>query len=134
MKKIRTAFLLLLLAVLILFAIISAEPTHEYSGWMLTLCAALLMFTRKQNSLFQRVLFLTIISFVSLRYIVFRSLYTLHFDNNISLVLALILFFAEVYSAIVYFIGIAVNLYPKDRQTPPLPKKIAECRYLYSHI
>ena len=124
MRYFKVFVLLLLLALLGVFAVLSAEPTHELSGWFITIAAILFFFTRNKQSSFLRFLFLLTVSFVSLRYIAFRSMYTLEFESKVALALALVLFVAELYSILVHFIGIAVNIYPLNRKKAPLPKKL----------
>ena len=124
MKKFNTIIWLGLLFLLIMLAVLSAEPIHEYSGWYITAAVVPLFYFRNKHSLFLRFLFLLTVSFVTLRYLAFRSLYTLDFESKIALVLGVILFIAELYSALVHFVGIAVNIAPKNRKKAPLPKKL----------
>lgn len=124
MQKIKIFILFILLILLALLAILSAEPMHELSGWIITAAVLPFFVYRKKHSLFLRLLFLLTVAFVSLRYITFRSIYTLNFENNIALCFGLFLFVAELYSVLVHFIGIAVNIYPMKRPQAKLPQKL----------
>jgi cellulose synthase (UDP-forming) len=66
-------------------------------------------------------LFLAIGAFIVLRYLFWRVLYTIEFTDWLSFSCALILFVAELYGIVVFFIGCFINASPVTRETAPLP-------------
>ncbi len=61
-------------------------------------------------------------AFISLRYLVWRTCYTIHYHDPVSTVVAILLYLAELYGIIVYFLGIFVNVNPLQREPVPLPE------------
>lgn len=61
-------------------------------------------------------------TFVTLRYLCWRSLNTLHYHDPASLIAAITLYLAELYGIIIYLLGGFVNLMPLRRRSPPLPE------------
>ncbi len=68
-----------------------------------------------------RIVFLGIGTFIVLRYLFWRLLYTIEFTDWVSFTCAVILFCAELYGIIVLLIGNFVNAWPITRQPAPLP-------------
>jgi cellulose synthase (UDP-forming) len=66
-------------------------------------------------------LFLAIGAFIVLRYLFWRVLYTIELSDWLSFSCALILFAAELYGIVVFFIGCFINASPVTREPPPLP-------------
>ncbi len=64
--------------------------------------------------------FLLLGAFISVRYILWRAMYTLAWFNLPSETAAIILFLAELFGVIVYLLGLFVNLNPLDRRLVPL--------------
>ncbi len=68
-----------------------------------------------------RLFFLGIATFLVMRYLFWRSLYTIEFTDWLSFACAIILFLAEFYGIVVFLIGNFVNLNPITRKPAPLP-------------
>ena len=68
-----------------------------------------------------RLFLLFVALFITLRYLVWRTLYTIHFHDMVSYTVAVLLYLAELYGMIVYFLGVFVNIYPLGREPAPLP-------------
>ncbi len=66
-----------------------------------------------------RILLLAIGAFLSLRYLVWRSLYTISFHDPLSTLASLTLYFAELYGVTVLLLGMFLNLEPLRRQPSP---------------
>jgi cellulose synthase (UDP-forming) len=66
-------------------------------------------------------LFLAIAAFIVLRYLFWRVIYTIQFTDWLSFTCALILFTAELYGMVVFFIGCFINASPITRDPAPLP-------------
>ena len=90
-------------------------------GWWLFVPLLALFFTARKHGLFARLLLLALGAFLSLRYLLFRSVYTLHMDSSLAFSLGMLLFLAELYSIVSHLIGLFVNAHPKQRDTPPVP-------------
>lgn len=71
---------------------------------------------------FLRVTYLIVASFTTARYLFWRVTETLDYNGPFSFIAALLLFFAEIYSITIYFLGIFVNISPLRRQAVPLRK------------
>lgn len=125
MKRVFFYVLLLFMgALLSVAACLTIQPSQEYFGWVLLGILLVMMVFSGKKKLFIRVCVLVFGVFISLRYMTFRTFYTLQFEDLISFVLGLMLFFAEFYAVLVHFIGIFVNVNPRTRQTPPLPARL----------
>lgn len=128
-------------------AIIDVPPPSGYRGaiffWLLALGALLLIactyldynaqlylslgllaliFILKFNrdGKVNRVIFLTIASFIVLRYLAWRTFTTLEFADWVSFSCALVLYMAEFYGILVFMLGNFVNAHPVDRESPEL--------------
>lgn len=69
-----------------------------------------------------RTVFLTVAAFLSVDYFYWRTFTTLTYYDPVSFTCSLILYFAEVYGFIVYFLSVFVNIDPLDRHPLPLPE------------
>jgi PilZ domain len=101
-----------------------AEPQLEiYIGGGLL---AVLFFLKRLDSeqRLPHLLFLAISSVIVLRYLFWRVLYTIEFNDWLSFTCAVILFAAELYGIIVFFIGCFINASPITRSPAPLPPPI----------
>ncbi|MBV9491819.1 MAG: UDP-forming cellulose synthase catalytic subunit [Verrucomicrobia bacterium] len=68
-----------------------------------------------------RIFFLTIATFIVLRYFFWRTLYTIEFNDWPSFTCALILYGAELYGILVFLLGNFINVNPITREPAPLP-------------
>lgn len=68
-----------------------------------------------------RIFFLAIATFIVLRYLFWRVLYTIEFTDWVSFSCAIILFLAELYGIVVFLIGNFVNVCPITRSPARLP-------------
>lgn len=69
-----------------------------------------------------RIFFLGIATFIVLRYLFWRVLYTVEFTDWLSFSCALVLLVAELYGIMVLLIGNFINMSPITRQPVPLPE------------
>lgn len=88
----------------------------------LALFMALLVIRRFEHREFWRVLFLALSSFVVLRYFLWRTFYTLGYNDFFSFIGSIILYAAELYGMLMFFLSTFVNIRPLSRQFIPLPK------------
>lgn len=113
-----------LLVLAAMAAAMTTQPSQYYFGWTLAAALVPIAFVQSPDRFFLRVLFLLLGAFITMRYLLFRTAYTLYFDDRLNFALALVLFLAECYAITVHFFGIFVSLNPKSRSTPPLPEKL----------
>ncbi len=93
----------------------------------IALVVLLLVFRWFRKSLASRVIFLVLSSFIILRYIFWRTLYTVEFTDWVSFSCAIILYLAEIYGVLVALMGNFVNVAPMSREPMPLPEDPQEC-------
>jgi cellulose synthase (UDP-forming) len=98
-----------------------ADP-YQQCYFSIGLLAVLFFFKRlnpaRRNP---RMFFLAIATFIVLRYLFWRVLYTIEFTDWLSFSCALVLLGAELYGIVVFLIGNFVNICPITRQPAPLP-------------
>lgn len=68
-----------------------------------------------------RVLILIIGVYLTLRYLFWRTFYTLSYNDSFSFIAAMALYAAEVYAIVIYFLGMFVNVKPLWRDPAPAP-------------
>jgi len=125
-KTISTGYMVPVLALIVLAYLSSAEYSFRHqvlvSGGLL---AALFAFRMAGRTLPMRIGFLIISTFIILRYLFWRTFYTVEFTDWTSFLCALILYLAEFYGITVALIGNFVNIAPLKRQPVPLPEGVA---------
>ncbi len=72
-----------------------------------------------------RTLILLTAAFITLRYCFFRTFYSLTYTGFLASIAMLLLYGAEMYSALIYFSGMFVNLWPLERKVVQLPENRA---------
>ena len=112
-------FLLVLMCLVYLSGLRVDLNTQAYIS--LFLLTALLLIRPLKSHGFWRVLFVTLSSFIVLRYFFWRITYTLVFEDIFSYVGAIALFLAELYGGLMFFFSIFVNIRPIHRKPMPLP-------------
>ncbi|MBF0203063.1 MAG: glycosyltransferase [Desulfamplus sp.] len=73
-----------------------------------------------------RLFIMTTCGFLTLRYWFFRTTVTITFSNGLEFCFSLLLYFAETYGIIIYFMGMFVNSSSMLRTSPKLPSDIEE--------
>ncbi|TDI35787.1 MAG: UDP-forming cellulose synthase catalytic subunit [Acidobacteria bacterium] len=103
---------------------LSALPVHlETQMAVATLILGLLAITRRRELRgSQRLAFLFLGVYLSMRYFIWRGTTTLSYVDPLSTIAALLLFAAECYGGITYLLGVFVNLDPLRREPVPLPE------------
>lgn len=87
----------------------------------LFLFLSLLTIRRFEHPGFWRVAFLALSSFIVLRYFFWRTFYTLGYQDLFSFLGGSILYAAELYGGLMFFLTTFVNIRPLQRQFIPLP-------------
>lgn len=72
-----------------------------------------------------RIIFLLVISFISLRYWCWRTFESIVYTGVADFIATMVLYVAEIYGIIVYFLGVFVNIWPLNRKIVPLPADIS---------
>ncbi len=113
------------LAVIALFisswAYLSLERQAILGGVLLTTAFTASLLPQYPKGRFGRVLLIMICFFLTARYWVFRTTITLTYTGFADTTFALLLYFAETYGILVYFLGMFVNIWPIERNPPPPP-------------
>lgn len=121
-KKIYAAYLLFVILALMVLYVASLRIDYGGQGYLsaaLILC--LLLIRNLTRSGYWRIVFLALSAFIVLRYFVWRSLYTIEYQELFSFIGSIVLFAAELYGGLMYFLSIFVNIRPLRRQAKPLP-------------
>jgi len=67
-----------------------------------------------------RLLYLFLAAYLSVRYILWRTFFTLHFNGILSFSAALLLYLAELYGIVIFLLGLFVNINPLERKIIPI--------------
>lgn len=91
-------------------------------GWV---CVLLLLLCNKSDK-FQkpplRIIFILIASFISIRYMVWRTSETLVYDGVLDLIGMALLYMAELYAMTLHLLGVFANVWPLETKIIPLPE------------
>ena len=68
-----------------------------------------------------RIIFLLIVTFISLRYLFWRTFESLIYTGILDCIAMMALYFAEVYALVIHYLGIFTNVWPLRRKVAPLP-------------
>jgi cellulose synthase (UDP-forming) len=117
-------------AVLALIVFIATLPL-DFSAqvWLSGLIAGLLIVLyhfRLRGA--PRTFFLFVAAFLSVRYLIWRTVATLSYPDPMSFVVGALLYAAEVYAIVIFLSGLFVNLRPLDRKPVPMPTDPAKLR------
>ena len=93
-----------------------------YLGWMLAGVLYLSGMIEHRMGIAFRVFFMALGTFISLRYIVFRTTETLFFTGPVDFVFMTLLYLSELYGITIHFLGMFVNVWRLQRKPLPLPE------------
>jgi cellulose synthase (UDP-forming) len=117
-------------AVVTLIVFIAALPLDfAAQAWLSALLAGLLVVMyhfRLRGA--ARSFFLFTAAFLSVRYLIWRTLTTLSYPDPWSFAVGAALYAAEVYAIVIFLSGLFVNLRPLDRRQAPMPRDPAKLR------
>ncbi|MDD2658186.1 MAG: UDP-forming cellulose synthase catalytic subunit [Methylococcales bacterium] len=120
--KEKSGAILSLVILLCLVYLSGLRVDFNTQAYISVLLLTLLISIRPIKSLgFWRVLFVTLSSFIVLRYFSWRMTYTLVYEDFFSYIGLIALFLAEVYGGLMFFLSIFVNIRPIHRTPVPLP-------------
>lgn len=107
---------------------LSATPVDVRSqSQLVVVTVGLLLIIRNfKRTGFLRIIFLCLAAFVVLRYLMWRTTYTVGYHDAFSFVGALSLYLAEVYGIAMFFMSVVVNSRPIVRSPTPLPADRSE--------
>lgn len=115
----------LLLLVLLGFVAAGLPLTLEHQqmlGILLTFSLYIFGFLEPKLGLRFRVFFMALGTFISLRYLIFRTTETLFFTGPVDFVFMTLLYLAELYGIIIHILGMFVNVWRLKRKPCPLPE------------
>ena len=126
----RFSNLFLVSTVILMTALVcylSATPVDVRSQSQLVIAIVLLLLLIRQlrHRGLLRILFLCLASFVVLRYLMWRTTYTVGYHDLFSFIGALSLYLAEVYGIAMFFMSIVVNSRPIIRSSAPFPADLS---------
>ncbi len=111
---------------LLLFIYMASLPLELHQQFILCWGLVIILIIAKPLSFFQkpfaRILFLLIVTFISLRYSLWRTFDTLFYTGPIDFIMMALVYLAEVQVSAVHYINLFVNLWPLKRRVTPLPK------------
>ena len=122
-RRLLNAALFCCLLLLLYMASLPLELNQQ-----LMLCWGLVgvLLVAKQLAFFQkpfgRILFILIVSFISLRYFMWRTFDTLIYTGPVDFFMMSLIYLAELQVSAVHYINLFVNLWPLKRRVAPLPK------------
>jgi len=94
---------------------------QTYLGWACFIAIFLMYKVKKSRQQPWRLILLILAAFLSLRYIQWRTFDTLQYTGPLDFIGMALLYLAEVYGLIIYFMGMFVNLWPMKSKHIPLP-------------
>ncbi len=105
---------LFLLAILIIIPLDSVSQLFVSCTVLIAMLVTIRMY-EFNSKIFLRILVLVFGTYLTVRYLWWRGVYTIYADDWLSLFLMLVLFSAEIYSAIIHILGSFVNVSPLKR-------------------
>ena len=117
----------LLVSVILLFItllILPADVTvHGIVAWILL---GLIFFLFNKRGEFVKYFILFSGLFISLRYFIWRTLYTINTEDPVNFTASFLLYLAELYGIIVYTLGVFISMKPLNRKIIPLPDDVSK--------
>lgn len=114
--------LILLLIVLIALSFASTPLGWAQQLWLATLVFVVSVFLRQFVGRVPCILLISFSVLTTLRYLWWRLNYSLAVESGLELFFAVILLLAEIYAAVVLFLGFAQTIWPLRRVPAPLPE------------
>ena len=100
-----------------------ASQTHQLiMGWGSLLILGILHRLHMFHRAPWRFVFILVSGFIALRYIMWRSMESLHYTGPADFVAMALLYIAEIYSITIHFLGMFVNIWPLTSPPSILPK------------
>lgn len=114
----KTILATISLACLLVFTFLSAMPTDLMTQTFLVIAvyAALLLANQWRHSVLGKIIYLSLLTLLSLRYFIWRTLETLVYEDPISFVLMIMLYTAEIFGFLLFTFGLVVNIAPMSRE------------------
>lgn len=122
--QVATAGVLLIGILLYLIQFTQAYFGHSnqmYLGWGCFIAIFIMYRSKKFHLQPWRLIFILLAAFMALRYIQWRAFDTLIYTGPLDFIGMSLLFLAEVYGLIIYFLGMFVNIWPLESRHIPLP-------------
>ena len=118
---------ILLISTILLFIILLILPAdvtvHGIVAWTL-LGLIFLLFNKKSEFIKYFILFSGL--FISLRYFIWRTLYTINTEDPVNFAASFLLYLAEFYGIVVYTLGVFISMKPLNRKIIPLPDDVSK--------
>lgn len=102
------------------------QSKQMYLGWGCFAAIFLMYRLKKFRRQPLRLVFLLLAMFLALRYIQWRTFDTLLYTGPLDFIGMALLYLAEVYGLLVYFMGLFLNVWPLESEVIPLPDEIGK--------
>lgn len=114
----RTAYMLCATASLVILLFMAALPTdlNTQTILVLSIYAGLIVTNQWREKRWGKLIFMSMLVLLSLRYFLWRTFNTLSFEDPVSFVLMIMLYVAEVFGFMLFILGLMVNIMPHNRE------------------
>lgn len=105
-------------ASLVVLLFLSALPTdlNTQTVLVLSIYAGLILTNQWRLRRWGKLIFMSLLVLLSLRYFMWRTFNTLSFEDPLSFVLMMMLYFAEIFGFMLFILGLMVNIMPLNRE------------------
>lgn len=114
----RTVYMLCATASLMVILFMAALPTdlNTQTILVLSIYAGLILTNQWREKRWGKLIFMSMLVLLSLRYFLWRTFNTLSFEDPVSFVLMIMLYVAEVFGFMLFILGLMVNIMPHNRE------------------
>jgi cellulose synthase (UDP-forming) len=114
------------LTCLFFYVFLASMPTDLITQTFLvvTVYAFLILVNQWREYTYGKLIYLALITLLSLRYFIWRSTETLVYEDPVSFVLMIVLYGAELFGFLLFIFGLIVNVAPLNREKKPVKPKL----------
>lgn len=114
----RSVYMLCATASLMIILFMAALPTdlNTQTILVLSIYAGLILTNQWREKRWGKLIFMSMLVLLSLRYFLWRTFNTLSFEDPVSFVLMIMLYVAEVFGFMLFILGLMVNIMPHNRE------------------
>lgn len=114
----HTFYILGAVASLFVLVFMAALPTdlNTQTVLVLSLYAGLILTNQWREKRWGKLIFMSMLVLLSLRYFIWRTFNTLSFEDPLSFTLMILLYVAEVFGFLLFILGLMVNILPHNRE------------------
>lgn len=114
----RLIYMLCATASLLVLLFMAALPTdlNTQTILVLSIYAGLILTNQWRQKRWGKLIFMSMLVLLSLRYFLWRTFNTLSFEDPVSFILMIMLYVAEVFGFLLFILGLMVNILPHNRE------------------